>query len=549
MKRKLTKQSLFLFFPQNTIIYILFLLLSQVNYTANGQTKEHQTYTDSINWLTKQWNETELQQSKKPNNYLEQAITIANRNKDIQQEAYLYGKMAYNHYLNHRYKESMISLLKKLPLDETLNDSLSIAWVYNYMGNIYYMVGDYTRALNSYNSSLTIYINIKNNEGTSHIYNNLANLYETTNDPTKAEAYYNYSIMLTLENKDTIGLAIAYNNLGNLYYKHFNDSTLAKKSFIKALDFIANAHDDNTRCLVYTNYGNFLLWQGNHAKAKFFLEMGHELAVRNNLSYDIRNLTESLSYMEEMKGNANKSLLYLKQHITIKDSLQNISDASKINYLEYQYLLDKASQRNNFEKSEITRIARIKLVILLFTAIALIFMLTGTIALNKTRNKHAAVLKEKTLLEAKVLQEQLEFKNKETVIITMNLYERNELIKNTIKKLEQLIPNVKQENIKAIEQIVFELRNKMNEHIIKEFEQRFKEVHSNFAKNLSQEHPNLTANDLKLCAFLKMNMNTKDIASLTHQPQNTIEVARKRLRKKLQIEDSSTDLISFLMKY
>ena len=59
--------------------------------------------------------------------------------------------------------------------------------------------------------------------------------------------------------------------------------------------------------------------------------------------------------------------------------------------------------------------------------------------------------------------------------------------------------------------------------------------------------PELSVSDLRLCTFLRMGMNTKDIAAITKLSQGSIEVARSRLRKKLNIDHTDINLVNFIM--
>jgi DNA-binding CsgD family transcriptional regulator len=70
-------------------------------------------------------------------------------------------------------------------------------------------------------------------------------------------------------------------------------------------------------------------------------------------------------------------------------------------------------------------------------------------------------------------------------------------------------------------------------------------VHNDFYDKLNEKFPNLSANEKRLCAFLRLNMSTKEISAITYQSINSITVARSRLRKKLEL-DSDENLISFL---
>jgi len=70
-------------------------------------------------------------------------------------------------------------------------------------------------------------------------------------------------------------------------------------------------------------------------------------------------------------------------------------------------------------------------------------------------------------------------------------------------------------------------------------------VHNKFYNTLNSKFPDLTPNELKLCAFLRLNMSTKEIAAITYQSYNSLSTARYRLRKKLGL-DEHTNLITYL---
>jgi len=73
-------------------------------------------------------------------------------------------------------------------------------------------------------------------------------------------------------------------------------------------------------------------------------------------------------------------------------------------------------------------------------------------------------------------------------------------------------------------------------------------VHESFIKELQSEHPTLTSNELKLCAFVSLNLSTKEIAAITLQSEDSIKKARYRLRKKLCL-DEKDNLLVYLSKY
>jgi len=85
-----------------------------------------------------------------------------------------------------------------------------------------------------------------------------------------------------------------------------------------------------------------------------------------------------------------------------------------------------------------------------------------------------------------------------------------------------------------------------DEKIWEEFEMRFHNVHNDFYDKLNAVFPGLSINEKRLCSFLRLNMTTKEISSITGQTPKSIEMARTRLRKKLNLTNSETSLTDFL---
>ncbi|MGC3979618.1 MAG: hypothetical protein QM751_16160 [Paludibacteraceae bacterium] len=121
------------------------------------------------------------------------------------------------------------------------------------------------------------------------------------------------------------------------------------------------------------------------------------------------------------------------------------------------------------------------------------------------------------------------------------------MISSILEKLLTLQPKSDTEEDKTLKSVISELKYNINNNSWNEFEVRFQSVHQDFHDRLNKLHPNLTPNELKLCSFLKLNMSTKDISSITLQSTKSIEVARTRLRKKLELERDE-NLIVYLQR-
>ena len=81
-----------------------------------------------------------------------------------------------------------------------------------------------------------------------------------------------------------------------------------------------------------------------------------------------------------------------------------------------------------------------------------------------------------------------------------------------------------------------------------QFETYFNSAHHDFMDRLRQQYADLTTGDLRICCLLRMNLSTKEIASLLNVSIRAIEVRRYRLRKRMNL-DNDTNLVDFLLKF
>ncbi|MGZ0015760.1 triple tyrosine motif-containing protein [Yeosuana sp. AK3] len=138
------------------------------------------------------------------------------------------------------------------------------------------------------------------------------------------------------------------------------------------------------------------------------------------------------------------------------------------------------------------------------------------------------------------LQQDIENKNRELGISTMNLIKKNEFLNNLKTELKNTI-DVK--NIKRVVKIIDKNLNNTDDWNL--FEEAFNNVDKDFLKKIKNDHPVLTSNDLRLCAYLRLNLSSKEIAPLLNISTRSVEVKRYRLRKKMDLphESSLTDYI------
>jgi len=199
----------------------------------------------------------------------------------------------------------------------------------------------------------------------------------------------------------------------------------------------------------------------------------------------------------------------------------------------------------------------------------LVFILVGRVIRNQINEENQKNLenerKEKKLLELELRQFKLEaekdkisrdkleleenmiYKSKELANYTMLLLKKKEIFSEILEDIKEVRKVVRNEMSRKKLQQIF---SKLNQHAIGEeytnvFEVNFEHVHHDFFKNLKEKYPDLSQRELRLCAFIKMNLSNKEISPLLNISVRGVETARYRVRKKLNL-DHDDNFVDFL---
>ena len=145
-------------------------------------------------------------------------------------------------------------------------------------------------------------------------------------------------------------------------------------------------------------------------------------------------------------------------------------------------------------------------------------------------------------LKNEQLNTDIEIKNNELAAAAMSLINKNELlngIKNDLLHLED--QSSRDEVARVIK------KNLNNNSDWEFFQQAFNNADKDFLTKIKTIHPELTANDIKFCAFLRLNLSSKEIAPLLSISVRSVEIKRYRLRKKMNL-DHSIGLIDYILE-
>jgi DNA-binding CsgD family transcriptional regulator len=168
---------------------------------------------------------------------------------------------------------------------------------------------------------------------------------------------------------------------------------------------------------------------------------------------------------------------------------------------------------------------------------------------EEMRHQHAEKIRQKLEAENKIIQLKKEKLESEMAANAIHLTQVNEKMISIRTRLMDIHDKATGEAEQQLKTIIAEINHEMeNDESWKDFLFYFNRSHQDFLQRLQEQFPELTSVDIKLCAFLRMNLSSKQIASLMNITLRGVEAARLRLRKKMNL-DSETNLTEFIVRF
>lgn len=471
--------------------------------------------------------------------YAQQAKEIALKEKLKNFEAKADRHLGLTLFAMGDYKNASTHCFKALKFYESVKDTSGILAMNNNLGAVYDRLEEFDKALEYYFKAQDLY-NKMNPETRKafpvpSLLNNIANICQTKGEFKSALQYYENALKMAEEINNKTVQGIALNNLGKLYFTDLKEPDKAIGYLLRGLKVREEIGDkaEIGKSLVFLS--SYYFHQRNLQEGKRCAERAIELGKEIGSLEIQQNGYSSLADIEELLGNHKASLAAYKNFKTFTDSIQNQFASSEITRLQLQYDFEKAEQIREQEQKQTQE--RYITTIIILAACLIVAVLVAVLIRLKARQ---------TELKRKNLAQDVEIKNKELTTNVMYLIRKNELINNVAERLLGVQASIQPENHKMVHDIIIDLQKEADNDSWKEFELRFNKVHSDFYNNLRKLYPGLSPADEKLCAFLRLNMSSKEIAAITQQSIKSVEVARARLRKKLNLTNTTSNLVTHL---
>lgn len=429
------------------------------------------------------------------------ALSFFKEKKDTIRKADALRQIGKVEFALNNIKSAITHTKEAFELYDAFNDQQYKSYAANDLGTYLLKTDDVDNALNFFETALEISQKLDLVDTKSGALNGLGNVYRKKKEFEKSRAYLKQSLALFKDLDYKNSLVITLNDLAKLEltnrkYKAALDYSVASISLSKQI-----GAKDNLKDAYYLNYQ---IWK------------------------KLNNTEEAIRSHEKFKA--------------VNDSIFNITKSQQIEELRTIYETEKkeqqlAIQKNEIDileqKAEINNLQRLLLGIGLTLSLLVLGFGYYGIKQKMKRNK----------LEKEKVDAELEFKKKELTTHALHLAKKNETLEGIKQQAKEFTTSENGHGFKQlIRSIDFDLQDDNN---WENFARYFEEVHKDFNGNVKSKYPQVTPNELRLLALLKMNLSSKEIANILNISPEGIKKARYRLRKKLdlQTEDSLQDLV------
>jgi DNA-binding NarL/FixJ family response regulator len=381
------------------------------------------------------------------------------------------------------------------------------------------------------------------------VLNLLGTSYKNLNQTDSANYFIKAALQQHIAKQAITYLPVAYYQVAEIELKQ-NNYALSLSYYEKGYRIADSTDNRQAQITTLIGLSNWYGAQKNYVKAEDYLAKAKAIGIAIRDKTFLVNVLSQQKKIKKELGQFEAALNIDEEKIRYQSELSNLEKDKIVKNLEIQFnVSEKDRQLNLIQKEKaITTLTNY----LLWIAIACICIITIGIILflrriNK-RDKQLLQAKEalvKAIEAQKALKEQqmhneIEFKESQLSALTFQMLQKNELLQELKDKISSSSDNNLEQSISKI------INKSMNQdQDWTDFNAHFESINKNFYSRIKQAFPDISPNELKICALIKMNLSIKEMANILNISPDSVKTARYRLRKKLQLntEDNLTDFI------
>lgn len=447
-----------------------------------------------------------------------------------------------------KYEESLRWNLQSLHYFERIGDVMSQAASLQSTGTTYRKLKKFTSAMEQFRRALHKFSSLHDRSGEGACLESMALVFNDLEQIDSAAAYFEQALKLATELNNKVTQGSILNNMGVMYYiaKDYQQATrYYEKSFaVRGGVEKASLHDFATAMI---NLGQTATKTGQLDKAGDYLTRGLR-AARQLQSPDYeKSALEGLVDYFKVKQNFRAALSYQDSLIRLKDSLFVADSKQKVAEMEVKYETSQKEQQIRLLQVANQYAHLRQLAWMSGLAITLVLAL---LVFYSMQNRRARIQAELTVTrqEKEAMENQLRYKDRELTNFATFITEKNDLLETVLAEMNGL--DLKNETgLKQLEKLIELIRDHINIAGSRdEFNAHLTHVYGSFISKLEKRYPDLTDHEKRLATLLRINLSSKQIASVFNISPKSVDMSRYRLRKKmgLQAEEDLHEVLKTL---
>ncbi|OJJ23323.1 hypothetical protein BKI52_02900 [marine bacterium AO1-C] len=508
---------------------------------------------DLLNQIAKLFERIDAKQTR---DYCEQALTIARKidyKAGISRSNHVIGN---SYYFTGDYKDAIKYYLASVKIADAINDKRGVTRTYKNLGVCFYRTKDFDKALEYYNNALKFATELKETSLISGIYNNIGVVLSEQKKFAKARETY----FKALEGYKEIGIkrreSIALSNIGDTYE--------SEKSYEKALEYYQQSlkidrelkKDPYGMAITLRSIGSVHIKMRNFDKVEKVLLEALKIAKDLGSKDTEQEVYDTYSEFYEAKNDHENALKYYKKHVALKDSIFDTDKSGQIAEMQTKYETAKKDKELALQQKSIAekdkeisdnRVRQRTILIGMLLLVSAAFFIVSRQRLRNRKNKEIFETNEKLIQEQlKNAEQDLKFKNKELTTYALHIIQKNNILTELKDSIQEAVGEMSREESKRLNKLIHLINYSFNlDRDWKDFKIAFEQVHEGFFEKLQKHYPTISPSEIRLCALLRLNFASKEIAAIMGISPDSVKVARYRLRKKLELSrnDSLVDFI------
>lgn len=464
--------------------------------------------------------------------------------------------------------------------------------IYEAYGSIYRRLGDYEKSLKLFHKAKNSYMKLSDVIYLSRVNHSISVLYNSIGDEHKSEQYVKEAIQINEKINYKEGLAFNYSHIGSIYRrKKKRDSAMyyyerAKQYFLEVniksgwyrvnghiakiltsdgkYEKALKLHFENLDNKVKLGYNQGIIstcWHissvyaklKDYKKAEEFADKALGVAKKEGLLKMISNSYLHKANIYKTFKKYQKAFINTEKYYKYRDSIVNIDNVKKIQKLELTYQFKKEKEKDSIRSAKEKEIvetratlleqeSKIKTQWMLFGGISLLALMVIIYMRYREKNK-------RNILENQLLNSEIEYKKKDLKRFALNIASTKEWALSLVEKIQSIDTDDFENNKEKVKELENDIKNKIRlDESTEAFYNKVELLSSSFYENLKNTFPDLTKTEVRLCALMRLDMNTKQIATLQNITPLSVKRSRNRLRKKLNLNPEG-DLNAFLSKF